>query len=64
MHLNGGALVDRKQVAAYLGVSPKTVWTMTRKRGLPHIRLGGLIKYRIESVDKYITEMGKNSKRK
>ena len=51
-------LLGVKEVAKYLGVSAITVYRWTRKNlnGLPAHRLGGLLKFDLGEVDRWISE--------
>lgn len=50
-------LFNREQAAAYLGLSPKTVWTHTRRGLLPYVRIGGVVRYRKQALDEMLVEM-------
>ena len=50
-------LLNREQAAAYLGISPKSVFSHTRRGLLPFVSLGGLIKYRKQSLDEVIAKL-------
>lgn len=49
-------LLDRRQAAAYLGVTPHTlaIWACTQRYPLPYVRVGRLAKYRKEDLDAFI----------
>ena len=50
-------LMDAKEVAQLLGVRVRTVYYMLKlNQGPPHIRLGGLIKFRRQSVEAWLEE--------
>lgn len=50
-------LIDVKETARLLGVRPRTVYHMLKTDdGPPHIRLGGLIKFRRQSVEAWLEE--------
>ena len=56
-HVNHQALLDTKQAAAYLGISPATLhtWRSTKRNVLPYVKLGGKhVRYRIADLDAYI----------
>jgi len=46
-----------KEVADYLGVSTETlnVCRCTKRYNLPYIKVGRLVRYRIEDVEKFVT---------
>ena len=47
-------LLNTRQVAEYLGCSPKHVSRLTRDQGLPCIRLGHLLRYRQEDLEAFL----------
>lgn len=49
-------LLTRKQAAEILGVSPGTlaVWACTRRYNLPCVKVGGLAKYRLSDLERFI----------
>lgn len=51
------ALLTREQAAKYLGLSPKTVWTHTRRGLLPYVRIGGLVRYRKQALDETMAKL-------
>jgi excisionase family DNA binding protein len=48
--------VDRDVAAAYLGIQPQTlaVWATTGRYGLPYIKVGRRVRYRIADLDKFL----------
>ena len=50
-------LLNREQAAAYLGISPKTIWTHTRRGLIPYVRLGGLVRYRRQALDETLAKL-------
>ncbi|MBT5708537.1 helix-turn-helix domain-containing protein [bacterium] len=44
------------QAAAYLQLSPKTLWTHTKRGLLPSIRVGGLVRYRRQALDETLAK--------
>lgn len=51
-------LMDSREVAAYLKVSESTLsrWRTDRK-GPPYLRLGGIARYRLDSVDAWLASL-------
>lgn len=49
-------LLQPKQAAEYLGVSPGTleVWRSTKRYPLPFIKVGRLVKYRQSDLDAFL----------
>ena len=58
-------LMNTKDVAKKLGVSENWVYShlRTRKPLLPHVRLGGNIRFREADIDKWIEEQVQNAVR-
>ena len=50
-------LFSREEAAVYLGLSPKTIWTYTRRGLLPFVRLGGLVKYRKQALNETLVKL-------
>lgn len=44
------------EIAQYLGVSQDLIFKMVREKTIPHFRIGRRILFRVESIDKWITE--------
>jgi predicted DNA-binding transcriptional regulator AlpA len=56
---NAEQLLDRKQAAAYLGVSPGTlaVWDCTKRYDLKPIKLGSrAVRYRRSDLDRFLEQ--------
>jgi len=50
-------LLTPKQAAAALAVSPRTLWSLTAPRGpIPAVRLGRLVRYRVEAMADWLAE--------
>lgn len=49
-------LLTTTEAADYLGITPGTleVWRCTKKQNIEYIRVGRKIKYRKESLDRYL----------
>ena len=50
------SLFTTPEAAAYLGVSPKTLetWRCTGRHGLPYIRVGRLVRYRMRDLEEWL----------
>jgi excisionase family DNA binding protein len=54
----GKKLLNTKELAEYLGVAISTIMHYRLDgRGAPYIKLGHLVRYRIEDVDKWLEEL-------
>ena len=56
-NLQPGALLNRNQIAKFIGVSPRTISNMVRQRRIPVIKFGGTVRFdpvRVrKALDKY-----------
>lgn len=52
-----GRLLDVKEVAEILGVSPSWVRTRTKSGTIKHVVLGGLKKYRPADIAEYVDSL-------
>jgi len=52
------ALMSRKQAAEYLGVKEQTLacWATTKRYALPYVKIGRLVKYKREDLERFILE--------
>jgi excisionase family DNA binding protein len=50
-------LLTPAEVAPLLRVSERTLWTLTKKREIPHVRLGGRVFYTRESISDRLREL-------
>ena len=51
-------LLTAEQAAEYLGVRPQTlaVWRLTKRYPLAYLKVGRLVKYRREDLDRFLVE--------
>jgi excisionase family DNA binding protein len=49
-------LLDIKEVAAYTGLSVHTLYTMVSQRRIPYVKMGRLVKFDLELLDKWIKQ--------
>ena len=51
-------LLTREQAADYLGIRPQTLakWHTTKQHNLPLVRVGRVVRYRLEDLDKFIAD--------
>jgi len=49
-------LLSRKEAAEFLGISPDTlaVWACTNRYSLPLVKVGRLVKYRLDDLNDFI----------
>jgi excisionase family DNA binding protein len=50
-------LLTRREVAEYLGLKPQTLaaWAVTGRYGLPMIRVGRSVRYRLADLEKWLS---------
>ena len=49
-------LVSIKEAALYTGLSPHTIYTMVSQRRIPFVKVGRLVKFDIDLLDKWIKQ--------
>ena len=47
------AVFTPDELAEYLAISKATVYRLVNKRRLPFIKIGGVLRFRIDAVEKY-----------
>jgi len=50
------AVLDVHEAAAYLAVTPGTVYRLVRSGELPHTRVGRSVRFRVADLDRYLQE--------
>lgn len=57
MDINSNLLTP-EEAALYMGIQPKTLatWRSTKRYGLRYVKLGRSVRYRLEDLEKFITE--------
>ena len=55
--MTDSGLLTREQAAEYLGVKPQTLaaWASGKRYGLPMIRVGRSIRYRVSALEKWLS---------
>jgi excisionase family DNA binding protein len=49
-------LFNRREAAACLGISERTLWTLTKSGEIPSLNIRSSVRYPIESLKKWIDE--------
>ena len=49
-------LVSIKEAAVYTGLSPHTIYTMVSQRRIPFVKIGRLVKFDVELLDRWIKQ--------
>ncbi len=52
-------LVDSREAAKALGISPRKLWELTAKDEIPHVRIGRSVRYAITHLQRWIEEKTK-----
>ena len=50
--------VNKQRLAEHLGVSARTVENWTSKRRIPHVRLGKILRFKLQEVDEHLKRGG------
>jgi excisionase family DNA binding protein len=56
-----GDLLTAEEVAALLRVTPAWVYAQTRRRRIPHLRLGRYVRYRREALEEWMQQVESSS---
>lgn len=49
-------LMTVKDVSAYTGLAPDTIYTMVSQQRIPFVKMGRLVKFDLELLDKWIKQ--------
>ncbi|CAI4032312.1 hypothetical protein DNFV4_02741 [Nitrospira tepida] len=49
-------LINIKEAAQYTGLSPHTLYTMVSQRRIPFVKVGRLVKFDLDLLDKWIKQ--------
>ena len=49
-------LIDIREAAEYTGLSPHTLYTMVNQRLIPFVKVGRLVKFDLDLLDKWIKQ--------
>jgi len=55
-HLTISRLISIQEAATYIGLSPHTLYTMVSQRRIPFVKVGRLVKFDVELLDKWIKQ--------
>lgn len=50
------ALLRSKAAARFLGISPRTLWSLTNAGRVPHVRLGRAIRYPVRALEAWVEQ--------
>jgi len=51
-------LLDPREAAKVLSVSPRTLWSLTHSGEIKSVRIGRLVRYSIETLRQFIEQKG------
>jgi excisionase family DNA binding protein len=51
-------LLDPREAAKLLSVSPRTLWSLTHSGQIKSVRIGRLVRYSIETLRQFIEQKG------
>ena len=54
MEVNLLKLIDIMQLSDLISVKPKTIYDWVHKRQIPHVKLGNLLRFDIDEIQKWI----------
>lgn len=49
-------LVPMAEAVTFTGLSERTLWRLVQKRKVPHVRIGGRLMFRRESLAKWVQD--------
>ena len=51
-------MLSNRQAAEYIGITPHTLemWRCNKRFLIPYIKLGGMVRYRLSSLDKFLLQ--------
>lgn len=52
-------LVNAATAAKMLGISPRTLWSLTASYAIPHIRIGRCVRYPVDQLQQWVEEQTK-----
>jgi len=55
-------LVDAREAARLLSVSPRTLWAMTHQGDLPCVRIGRLVRYDVAGLTRWVADRQQGGK--
>jgi excisionase family DNA binding protein len=54
-------LLNRQEAARTLAISQRSLWTRTASGEIPHLRIGRSVRYRLSSLEAYLSEKEEES---
>jgi excisionase family DNA binding protein len=54
-------LLDAEQVADLLGLRVDHIYKLARQGRIPHLRFGRVLRFRVESIDRWLEEQERGS---
>ncbi len=50
------ALLPPIKAAAFLAISPRKLWSLTKQNRIPHVRLGRSVRYPVAQLETWLAE--------
>ena len=47
-------LIDAREAARRLAISPRTLWQLTKNRDVPSVRIGKCVRYRVADLEHWV----------
>ena len=60
---NSVLLLSPRDAAKALAISPRKLWALTNSGEISSVRIGRSVRYRVESLGRYLTELEKGGPR-
>ena len=48
------AALSRREASGFLGISERTLWTLTKAQSVPHLRIGSRVLYRRAALEAWL----------
>ena len=55
-------LLNIKELSEYLNVSPHTIYSWVSRHRIPHVKLNGVLRFKLESIEEWVKEKESNPK--
>ena len=52
-------LINTRDAARVLAISPRSLWALTASREIPHVRIGRSVRYRISALESFLDQKEK-----
>jgi excisionase family DNA binding protein len=59
---SGQLLMTPKQACEALQISARTLWGLTASGGIPHLRIGRCVRYRVDALQQWLADQEHGAK--